>query len=33
MLLLLRLAEAQGADDIQQRAREILQEWSPQLPK
>jgi hypothetical protein len=33
MMLLLSLAEEQGAEDIQQRAREILREWSPQLPE
>ena len=33
MMLLLSLAEEQGAEDIPQRAREILQEWSPQLPE
>jgi len=32
-MLALSLAKAQGAEDIGQRAHEILQEWSPQLPE
>ena len=32
MMLVLRLASEQGADDLAQRAHEILQETSSQLP-
>ncbi len=33
MLLVLRLAKEQGAEDIAKRAGEILRELSPQLPE
>jgi hypothetical protein len=33
MILVLELAKAQGAEDIQERAGEILRSLSPQLPE